>query len=75
MIWSLLLSDLNYTKPRLLFPQWENESLKLSVLQIKKGLFLFLNIVTNFTFRNKVGKVFRYTNIYNFVHTTTIIKI
>ena len=49
----------------------KNEFLKILVLQLKKDLFLFLiNIVTNFTFRNKIGKVFGYTNIYNFVHTT-----
>ena len=37
---------------------------------IKKRLILISNIVTNFTFKNEVGKVFGYTNIYNFVQTT-----
>ena len=37
---------------------------------MKKRLISISNIVTNFTFRNKIGKVFGYTNIYNFVRTT-----
>ena len=37
---------------------------------MKKWLISISNIVANFTFRNKIGKVFGYTNIYNFVYTT-----
>ena len=37
---------------------------------MKKLLISISNIVTNLRFRDKIGKVFEYTNIYNFVHTT-----
>ena len=32
--------------------------------------YFYFDIVANFTFRNKIGKVLGYTNNYNFVHTT-----
>ena len=37
---------------------------------IKKRPISISNILTNYTFRNKIGKVFGYTNICNFIHTT-----
>ena len=45
----------------------KNEFLKLSFLQLR--LISISNIVTNFTFKNKIVKVFGYNNIYNFAHT------
>ena len=52
----------------------KNELLAVSVLQWKKWLISVSNIVTNFTFKIKIGKVFAYTHIYNFVHTTELFK-